>query len=171
MACHWTWHSVQRLSEKCHPKKGRRQMMPSCCSCTEVAWDGGLKGWALRRGSTCTLLRPSSRSEFLPLLHMMHRMMHAAAQSQRCSPASGCICAQLLPPSRGCCPNAAFVAQHCMAERLQSASSMPVRKHYSCATAEVSLSAAAKRQLFISYLTSRSHFSLVGDTKTSIKGN
>lgn len=85
--------------------------------------------------------------------------------------ASGCICAQLLPPSRGCWPNAAFVAQHCMAERLQSASSMPVRKDYRCTTAEVSLGAAAKRQLFISYLTSRSHFSLAGDTKTHIKGN
>lgn len=150
-------------------------MMPSCCSCTGATWDGdwraGLSAAAVWRGSTCTLLRPSSRSEFLLLLRMMHLMMHAAAQSQRCSPASGCICAQLLPPSRGCWPNAAFVAQHCTAERLQSASSMPVRKHYSCATAEVSLSAAAKRQLFISYLTSRSRFSLVGDTKTRIKGN
>lgn len=67
--------------------------------------------------------------------------------------------------------NAAFVAQHCIAERLQSASSMPVRTHYSCTIAEVSPGATAKLQLFISYLISRSHFFLVGDTKTRINGN
>lgn len=66
--------------------------------------------------------------------------------------------------------NAAFVTQHCIAERLHSVSSMPVRTHYSCTIAEVSSGATAKLQLLISYLISRSHFFLVGDAKTRING-
>lgn len=121
---HWTRHSVQsQLERPAWEREVTRYPEKNSAKLAAQPRDGGQQRLEVPASPTATR-RVGTRS--WSFSRSVHDVCCSGTAAAPLRDASAISYSRLARAARR---NAAFVAQHCMAERLQSASSMPVRTH------------------------------------------